>query len=240
MQAMQAVWRRMPEGPVSAALQQASPIVLGYIPVGFAYGVLAQKAGLEAWNTMLMSVIVFAGSAQLIAVGMLAGAAAPLAVVLTTFIVNLRHLLMSAALAPYLKKWRPLQIAAMTTELTDETFALHAGRFAGGNTDMRETFSINAISHSAWVLGTWLGLAASELIRDVRPLGLDYALPAMFLALLVAQIRSRTHLLVAALSGVLAVGLYAAGLKQWHVILATVVAATVGLGVSQWTSKASS
>lgn len=240
MQAMQTVWRRLPDGPFSAALQQALPIIMGYIPVGFAYGVLAQKAGLEAWNTLLMSVIVFAGSAQLIAVGMLAGGAAPLAVVLTTFIVNLRHMLMSAALAPYLKKWRPLHIAAMTAELTDETFAVHAGRFSNGNDDLRETFAINAISQTAWVLGTWLGLAASGLIQDVRPYGLDFALPAMFLALLVAQVRSRTHFLVAIIAGGLAVLLYSLGCTQWHVILATIVAATIGLGVSQWTSKASS
>lgn len=239
MQAMQAIRQREPGGPLAAALRQSMPIVLGYIPVGFAYGVLAQKAGLDVWNTLFMSVFVFAGSAQLIAVGLIGAGAAPLAIVLTTFIVNLRHLLMSAALAPNLKDWKPWQLAAMTAELTDETFALHAARFANGNFSKRETLAINVIAQASWILGTWLGLAASGLIADVRPLGLDYALPAMFLALLLSQIRSRVHILVAVIAGFTAVGLFALGCTQWHVILATVAAATIGLGVEQWTSKKS-
>lgn len=240
MQAMQAMQKHLPHGPLSAALQQAAPIVLGYIPVGFAYGVLAQKAGLDVWNIVAMSLLVYAGSAQLIAVGMLAAAAAPLAVVLTTFIVNLRHLLMSASLAPYLKRYTRLQIAGFTAQLTDETFALHATRFAKGQAEhKRETFAINIIAHSSWIGGAWLGLAASGLISDVRPLGLDYALPAMFLALLVAQIRSRTHALVAVLAGGLAICLYIIGCTQWHVILATILAASIGLGVEQWTRSRS-
>lgn len=240
MQAMQAVWRHMPEGPLTVALQQAAPIVLGYIPVGFAYGVLAQKAGLSEFNTLIMSVLVFAGSAQLIAVGMIAAGAAPLTIVFTTFIVNLRHLLMSAALAPYFKRWKPRELGLMATQLTDETFALHAGRFANRHDSKAEALSINAVAHSAWIGGTVLGMAAGGLISDVRPLGLDYALPAMFLALLVGQLKSRTHWLVAGCAGVLALGLHTLGLTQWHVILATLTAATIGLGVSSWTSKASS
>ncbi len=225
--------------PLASALQQSLPIVLGYIPVGFAYGVLAQKAGLATWNTLFMSLFVFAGSAQLIAVGMIGAGAAPLAIVLTTFIVNLRHMLMSAALAPYLKSFKRLQIAAFTAQLTDETFAVHAARFAGNSNNRSETFAINAIAHGSWIGGAWLGLTASGFIQDVRPLGLDYALPAMFLALLLAQIRSKTHIFVAITAGILTLGLYALGCTQWHVILASVAAATLGLAVEQWTSRKS-
>ena len=84
-------------------VRQALPIVLGYIPVGFAYGVLAQKNGLGLFNAVAMSVIVFAGSAQLISAGLFGAAASPFTLIFTTFVVNLRHLLMSAALAPKLK-----------------------------------------------------------------------------------------------------------------------------------------
>ena len=85
---------------ILSGMWQALPIVLGYVPVGFAYGVLALKAGLPAIPAALMSMIVFAGSAQFIAVGLLAVDAPALTVILTTFVVNLRHLLMSAAMAP--------------------------------------------------------------------------------------------------------------------------------------------
>ncbi len=228
------------ESALASAFRQALPIILGYVPVGFAYGVLAQKSGLSGINTILMSVLVFAGSAQLIAVGLFAAGAAPLAIVATTFVVNLRHLLMSAALAPYLRAWSKTRLALFAYQMTDETFALHAGRFAKGEIGAGETFGINVIAQSAWVGGTVLGLAASTLITDIRPIGLDYALPAMFIALLLGQLKSRQHLAVAVIAGILSTALMLAGLDQSHVLAATIIAATFGLGVHAWTSKRSS
>lgn len=228
------------DSPLASAFRQALPIVLGYVPVGFAYGVLAQKSGLSGVNTVLMSVLVFAGSAQLIAVGLFAALASPLTIVATTFIVNLRHLLMSASLAPYLSSWSKTRLTLFAYQLTDETFALHAGRFAKGNTLPAETFGINVIAQSAWVGGTVLGLAASTLITDIRPIGLDYALPAMFIALLLGQIKSRLHVFVAVATGVLSTALLLAGLSQTHVLAATILGATLGLGVHKWTSTPSS
>lgn len=228
------------ESPLASAFRQSLPIILGYVPVGFAYGVLAQKSGLSGMNTLLMSLLVYAGSAQLIAVGLFAAGAAPLAIVATTFVVNLRHLLMSAALAPYLRSWSKTRLALFSYQMTDETFALHANRFAKSQTGPTETFGINVIAQSAWVGSTALGLAASTLITDIRPIGLDYALPAMFIALLLGQLKSRLHLAVALFAGVLSTMLMLAGLDQSHVLAATIVAATFGLGVHAWTSKQSS
>jgi len=228
------------DSALASILRQVLPIVLGYAPVGFAYGVLAQKSGLSDLNTLLMSVLVYAGSAQLIAVGLFAAAANPLAIVVTTFVVNLRHLLMSAALAPYLGTWSRTRLALFAGQLTDETFALHAGRFARGETGPAETFGINVIAQSAWVGSTALGLAASTLITDVRPIGLDYALPAMFIGLLLGQLKSRLHVLVAVSAGAMSTILMLAGLGQSHVLAATVIAATLGLGAHAWTSRRSS
>lgn len=228
------------ESALASAFRQTLPIILGYVPVGFAYGVLAQKSGLSGINTILMSVLVFAGSAQLIAVGLFAAGAAPLAIVATTFVVNLRHLLMSAALAPYLRAWSKTRLALFAYQMTDETFALHANRFAKGETGPTATFGINVIAQSAWVGSTAMGLAASTLITDIRPIGLDYALPAMFIALLLGQLKSRQHLAVAVIAGLLSTALMLAGLDQSHVLAATIIAATIGLGVHAWTSKQSS
>ncbi|GAB1411012.1 AzlC family ABC transporter permease [Desulfovibrionales bacterium] len=229
---------------LNTAFQQTLPIILGYVPVGFAYGVLAQKSGLSGINTVLMSILVFAGSGQLIAVGLFAGLASPLTIVMTTFIVNLRHLLMSAALAPYLNSWSKTRLALFAAQMTDETFALHAGRFARGEHKHEhgctETFGINVIAHSAWVGGTALGLAASTLITDIKPIGLDYALAAMFIALLIGQSKTRVHVLVGIVAGALSTVLLQAGLTQAHVLAATIISATFGLGVLVWTSKRSS
>ncbi len=219
---------------------QALPIVLGYVPIGVAYGILAQKAGISTLNTLLMSLIVYAGSSQLIAVGLFAAGVPPLSIILTTFVVNLRHMLMSAAVAPHLKGWRKIELAGFAYELTDETFAVHSGRFVSYGPNKAEAFTTNVIVQSAWVLGTWLGIVVGSFIRDTRPLALDYALPAMFIALLVIHIKDRVQIAVALLTGTLAVGLLLAGVNQWNVILATLVGATLGVGFEKWIKKSSS
>jgi len=222
-------------GSLVGAVRQALPIVLGYVPVGFAFGVLALKNGISPANAVLMSVIVFAGSAQLIAVGLIGAGAAPLSVIATTFVVNLRHLLMAASLAPFLSTWGKRRLAWFGLQLTDETFAVHSVRFHRSETDAPETFGINAIAHLGWIAGSWLGVAASTVISDVRPLGLDYALPAMFIALVVAQTRHLTHVIVGLAAGTLSLVFFGLGIEQWNVILATVAGASIGTGVAAWT-----
>ncbi len=219
---------------VLSGMRQALPIVLGYVPVAFAFGVLARKTGMPATGAVCMSLMVFAGSAQLISVSLLAGGASPATVVLTTFVVNLRHLLMSAALAPALRRWPRMLQALFAFQLTDETFALHVSRLPAAPGDARpeppraETLALNMTAQSAWVIGTIVGVFGSELVADVRPLGLDYALPAMFIALLLPYCRkARRFALAAVLAGALSVLLALAGAGQWNVILATVCAATL-------------
>ena len=221
----------------SNVFTSALPIVLGYLPIGFAYGVLATNAGLSIFHTTLMSIIVFAGSAQLIAVSLFAQAIHPISIIATTFIVNLRHLLMSASLAPYLRSWKPFQVALFSFELTDESFGVHSLRFDQGDNQPQPTILINIICQSAWVSGSILGAVAGNLIKDVRPFALDYALPAMFIALLILQIKNRFHLLIAGISAVISILLWELGATQWHVIIATMIAATIGAGVETWQKR---
>src|SRR5574338_802363 len=234
--------RRTIDSPVTAnnhalraAWGQALPVVFGYLPIGFAFGILAIKAGLSTCNTIAMSLFVYAGSAQLIAVGLLASGVSSGSIIITTFIINLRHMLMSAALSPYLHSWKRLPIAAFAFELTDETFAVHSTRFADKGAEQRLTLLVNIISQSAWMLGTLLGILGGDLIHDVRPFGLDYALIAMFAALLVFQIKNGKALVVALVSGLLSTALIMAGLDQWNVILATLTGATLGVFIEAWT-----
>lgn len=218
-------------------IKRATPIVLGYIPIGFAYGVLAGKSGLSGANTIIMSLIVFAGSAQFIAVGLFASGTGPAAVILTTFIVNLRHMLMAASLAPYLKGWKKRHLAFFSYELTDETFALHSAAATKLADCKLEAISLNITAQTSWVIGTVLGVVAAGLIGDVKPYGLDYALAAMFIGLLVGQCGDKIKVMTAVISGGIATLLYLAGFQQFHIIAATVLAATIGLGVEQWIKR---
>jgi 4-azaleucine resistance transporter AzlC len=225
---------------VSAGLTRAVPLILGYVPIGLTYGVLAQKAGLSGLNAVLMSLLVYAGSSQLVAAGLFGSGASAPSIILTTFVVNLRHMLLSAAVAPYLKRWRRGELAAFAYELTDETFALHAASFPSGVPPKGEVFAINAAAQASWLLGTGLGVALGEVIRDVEPLGLDYVLPAMFIALSVMQMEDMKHVGVALFSGTLSVALLLLGAGQWNVILATVIGASTGVLLELWTNNRSS
>ncbi|NCC25690.1 MAG: branched-chain amino acid ABC transporter permease [Deltaproteobacteria bacterium] len=240
MEEIETEWSRpLPGWPLNA-LRMVAPVVMGYIPVGFAYGVLARQSGISEFNTLIMSVLVFAGSAQLIAVSLIGAGAGPLAIIATTFVVNLRHTLMSAAMSPALRHWPKRILAVFAFELTDETFALHSARATRERLDRGTTLMVNAIAQSAWVTGTALGILTGNMVGDVRPLGLDFALAAMFIFLLLDQIRSRAHLVSAAAGGTGALALSLFGFGQASVIMATILGASIGYGVEQWTSRRSS
>lgn len=216
------------------------PIVLGYLPIGLTFGVLAQQAGLSAFNALMMSLLVYAGSSQLIAAGLFAADAPVSSIILTTFVVNLRHMLLSAAVAPFLKRWRKTELAAFAYQLTDETFAVHSAQFASDTPAKPAIFATNVTAQAAWISGTGLGITLGQFITDVKPLGLDYVLPAMFIALLVLQIKDQVQIGVAIITGALSVLLLMTGVGRWNVIFATVIGATLGVIIELWTNKRSS
>ena len=214
---------------VRVGFMRGFPIVLGYIPLGFAFGVLALQNGIPGFVAVLMSVVIFAGSGQFIAAGMWGAGASVLAIIATNFVVNLRYLLMCAALAPWLGRFTLLQQALFSSEIVDENFAVHANAMrAGEQAHLPVLMATNMTAHGGWIFGTLLGVISGELLSDPRSLGLDYALPAMFLALLIPQCRERLHVLIAVLSGVTSVGLVLVGAGRWNVILATIIGATLG------------
>ena len=99
------------------------PICFGYIPIALALGVLANQAGIPVWAVAMMSILVFAGSAQFICVAMLTAGASIWAIIFTTFVANLRHFLMSSAVAVHLNNLRRLFLSFFAYGITDESFA---------------------------------------------------------------------------------------------------------------------
>jgi len=215
----------------------ALPVLLGYLPVGFAFGVLAIQAGMTPLSVGFMSLLVYAGSSQFIALDLMAGGTSILAIIMVTFIVNLRHLLMSAALIPYLRPWsRPLQ-AFYSFEMTDETFALCNSRFYQYGVNTGETLGINFIAHQVWIFASIGGAVFGNIIGDVRAYGLDYALSAMFMGLLLPHLRIPPRLVAAFAGGGLSVLFALAGFEQWNVVLSTVAGASVALVVPRQTKR---
>ncbi len=216
--------------PVIRGMVRALPIVLGYVPIGLAFGVLAGQAGLTMPAVLGMSFIVFAGSSQFLAVGMLSARVGFLPTVIATFFINLRHLLMSAALSPHLKRFGPGRLAPLAHGLTDESFAVHsAGYRAGLDPPYGELLSLNTTAQFTWVASTGLGCAAGNLIPRPDMLGLDFALAAMFIGLLSGWLTNRRQALVAAVAAACVIGGTLIGFASWAVIVAAVAAATMGM-----------
>ncbi|MDF1591170.1 MAG: AzlC family ABC transporter permease [Desulfobacterales bacterium] len=206
----------------------AWPICLGYIPIGLAFGVLAQKAGLHPFAIGMMSLFVFAGSSQFIALSMLAAGAAPLAIILTAFTVNLRHFLMSSSLAMYMGQTSKKRLSLFAYGVTDESFAVNLFRFRQGGWDVKRALTVNHIANIAWVASTLMGGYGGELIPE-RALGIDYALNSMFICLLVFQLRGKKYVITAVLSGGIAVLLALVLPGNSYVVLASIIAATLAV-----------
>ena len=208
------------------------PICLGYLPIGMAFGVLAQKAGLTPLQIGLMSILVFAGSSQFIAVSMLTGGASATAIIATTFMVNLRHLLMSSALAVYLRAAHRGWLALYAYGVTDESFAVNLPRFNDREWSLSRALVVNHAANLTWFVSTVAGGIGGRFIPE-GALGIDYALIAMFICLLVYQIRKWIHLLTAVIAGVTAVALSLMIPGNAYIVIASVIAATLGVVIKR-------
>jgi 4-azaleucine resistance transporter AzlC len=213
---------------VKEGIKAGWPICLGYFPIGLAFGALAQQAGLHPVEIGLMSLLVFAGSSQFIAVSLISGGASVLSIVVTTFVINLRHLLMSSSLAVYLRYVQKTWTALFAYGVTDESFAVNLTRFRDSNWDWRQALVVNQTANLAWITSSIVGAYSGQFI-PAGAFGIDYALIAMFLCLLVFQLRGRLYVVTAIVSGVLAVVLALLVPGNSYIVLASVLAATIGV-----------
>lgn len=205
----------------------AWPICLGYLPIGLAFGVLARQNGLEWWAVGLMSVLVFAGSAQFIAVAMMASGAAVPAIIATTFFVNLRHTLMSSALAVHLAGIRRWFLALFAYGITDESFAVNMSRFREDHWDHRRALTVNHLSNATWIAATIIGALAGSLVPQ-GAFGIDYALTGMFICLLVIQIYGVIYILTAVAAASVSVAWYMIVPGDSYIVGAAIMGATIG------------
>jgi 4-azaleucine resistance transporter AzlC len=205
----------------------AWPICLGYFPIGLALGVLAQKAGLPWWAVAMMSIMVFAGSAQFICVAMIAAGASTPAIILTTFVVNLRHVLMSSALAVYLQGVNRRFLALYSYGVTDESFAVNLTRFREGSWDRWRALIVNHLANSVWIMATICGALVGHFVPQ-GALGIDYALTGMFICLLVFQLQGRIYIITGLLAAVISVIWYLMIPGDSYIVGASMSAATVG------------
>ena len=205
----------------------AWPICLGYFPIGLALGVLAQQAALPWWAVLMMSLLVFAGSAQFICIAMLTAGASIPAIILTTFVVNLRHTLMSSALAVQLRGVRRRFLALFAYGVTDESFAVNMTRFRSGDWDRWRALITNHLANAVWILATLTGVLLGQFVPH-GAFGIDYALTGMFICLLIFQLQGRIYLLTGLAAAVVSTLWYLLIPGDSYIVGASVCAATLG------------
>jgi len=221
-----------------AGAKKSIPIVLGYLPLGFAYGALASIAGISLSLIVTMSLVVFAGSAQFISVGMLAAGAGTFSIVATVFLVNLRHLLMSASLATYIPRFPRRLLPLLAFWLTDENYAVACCELRESEKNHLYMLGLFGTSYCGWVAGSALGGMFGGFFTSPSALmSMEYALYAMFIFLLVIQCTERKLLFAACVSGALSLFFYLTIPGSWYIMLAAVCTATMGVLAEKWKSS---
>ena len=215
------------------------PLIVGGIPFGLIFGTLAAPSGLSFVGTMAMSAFVFAGSAQFIALGLLAAGTAWPVIVLTTFVVNVRHALYSATLAPYLKHLPHRWQVPLSFWLTDETFVIAANHFnhPGDSTHRHWYYLGSAVfMYVDWQLCTFLGFTIGRLLPNAAAWGLDFAMPVTFIGLVIPYLKNKPMVAAVVVAGVVAV--VAASLPhQAGLMLGALAGIATGVTVQAWSGQ---
>ena len=170
-------------------IRDTLPTVFGYIGIGLTFGIIGHAAGLSLLIIFLLSSVVYAGSAQFIAVTMMTALNPIFSIILSVFLINSRMILMSIVMAPYFKKETVGKNILLGSFLTDESFAL--GMNKRNYTDNKLTFrwftAANLLSYISWNLSSIAGSLLGRLIPNPMKFGLGFAVTAMFIGLLYLQ-----------------------------------------------------
>jgi len=191
-------------------LRLSLPVLFGYLPLGMAFGVLfVTELGLDWYWAVAFSVIVFAGSAQFLSVGLIANHAGMFEIFVAVFLLNSRHIFYGLTLLSSinLRGWRK---AYMVFALTDETFSLITGLPKECGLKQNDYWRLAGINHSYWVFGTLAGALMGDQLT-LPDLGLEIVLPALFVVLAVEQYRTHKAaglMLIAGLIGLITIWLW--------------------------------
>ncbi|MGM0604357.1 MAG: AzlC family ABC transporter permease [Halobacteriota archaeon] len=215
-----------------AGVRVAVPIILGIIPFALVAGITAVGAGLSILEAVGMSVIVFAGASQLAAIDLIGSNASFVVVVATAVVINVRMMMYSASIAPYFQRFSLRLRSLLAYVLTDQAYAMSVAEYATNDDRHRMWyyFGIGATLWVVWQIGTVVGAVIGAGVPD--SLGLDFALPLVFLALLVPAMKDSATTAAAIVAGVVAVAVVTIGVPlNLDLPIAAIAGILAGLGV---------
>ncbi|SDT06997.1 4-azaleucine resistance probable transporter AzlC [Halopseudomonas sabulinigri] len=213
------------------------PMLLGALPFGIIFGTLAIASGLSMPATLLMSALVFAGSAQFIAVSLIASGAGLAVLLATTLVVNLRHMLYSASLLPYVRHLPQRWKLPLAFWLTDETFAVVHRHYLDNQIPVTHKhwyfFGSCLAMYSNWFLCTLIGALLGSSLPGMAGWGLDFAMVATFVGIVVPLLRTRPMLLAALVASAVALAAHALPYKL-GLMLAALAGVSVAVLAERW------
>ncbi len=207
-----------------AALREGWPVMLTSVVVGVTYGLVARQAGLTVLEASATSVVVFAGAAQFVTLELLKNGTSAPGIALAILAINARHLLMAAALRPHLQAepvWRRFGLAYV---LTDEAFAMAIGWFRRGHRDVAYYAVFGVGMWLSWNAATIAGATFGAGLDHPERLGIDFAITAVFVAIVAVSARHRVDLVVASAAAIAAAALKLAGASTLAVVVAGTIA----------------
>jgi 4-azaleucine resistance transporter AzlC len=190
--------------PQRAAFAEGWPVLVTVLVVGIPFGIVARQAGLSPAEIMAMSVFVFAGASQFAMVQLFKDGVAWPVIVATVLLINVRHLLMAAALRPYFAHVSAARRLAAAYVLTDEAFAMAIGWFRRGRTELAYYATFAVALYVLWNTATVIGMLLGPSIGEPRRFGVDFAITATFIAIVVLGVRRRSDAVVALAAAVMA------------------------------------
>ncbi|AFS79531.1 branched-chain amino acid permease protein/azaleucin resistance protein [Gottschalkia acidurici 9a] len=221
--------RYLKDKETKAGLISSIPIILGYTPVAITFGIMAKGADISLLESILISMVVYAGASQFLALNLMAAGTGMIEIIFATFLINFRFFLMSTVFVNRLKedlgKWNII----IGQTLTDETFSVASFR----KEDVTKNFiiTLNLLSYSSWVLGTILGYYSGSILPEILTESMGMALYAMFIAILIPEIKRsrRIGFLIFLSAFINTLLMNVKSLPQgWNMILAILISSSIG------------
>lgn len=216
------------------------PLEIGAIPFAIIFGALAVNSGISAAGAMGLSLMVYAGAAQFLSISLVAQGTGPFLIILTTFVVNLRHVLYSATLAPYMKHLSQRWMLPLGFWLTDETFVVTVQRYQQSDASPHKHwfhFGSSITMYLNWNLFTLVGVVAGNAIPESLSGSLGFSMTVAFIGMLIPMIKNRPILASVLVASVTAVIAYPLPNSLW-IMVAAIAGVIAGVLVESRTATA--
>jgi len=223
----------------NTGLAAALFFLIEFLPVGILFGAMALDTGLSPLSTIGISTLVFAGASQFLALTLISTGATTGAIILGTFTINLRHVLMSSYIASAITKQSVLHRIITGALVTDEGFALTSQRITSSTSKTSGWYvlGVNVSLYLQWQFSTLAGIYMGNVIPGMKDMGIEAALYALFISIVVLSVSRATDVLLALIAAAIAVCLSVTGYNSWAVLVASLISSLLGLGVYKWAKK---